>query len=350
MTTHTTTRKLPEPRTPDPADAPPLRWGVIGPGSIASSFAESLAIDTRQTVQAVGSRSVDRARAFADRFGSPAAYGSYEDLVADPEVDVVYVASPHSEHHAHALLALAAGKPVLVEKAFTRNATEAGEVVAAARAAGLFAMEAMWTRFLPHIDVVRQVLEQGLLGTVVAVFADHGQKLYPDGPERLASPDLAGGALLDLGVYPVSFASMALGPLATVSASATLTDDGVDAQTSCLVSSESGAQGVLHCTMTAKTPTSATICGTEARLELDGEFYAPTAVRLVGLDGTVIDTVDFAAGSDFHGGLRYEAVEVARCLTEGRSESSLMPLEETLAVMHAMDEARRQAGVRYPGE
>jgi predicted dehydrogenase len=343
-------RTLPQPRTPHPGDAPPLRWGVLGPGSIASSFAESLALDTRQTVQAVGSRSLDRARAFADRFGAATAYGSYEALVADPDVDVVYVASPHSEHRAHALLALDAGKPVLVEKAFTRSAAEAEEVVAAARAGGLFAMEAMWTRFLPHIDVVRQVLEQGLLGEIVAVFADHGQNIYPDGPERLSSPDLAGGALLDLGVYPVSFASMVLGPFSAVSATATLTDLGVDAQTACLVTSETGAQGALHCTMAAKTPTSATICGTQARLELDGEFYAPTTVRLVASDGTLLDTYDSTTGSDFHGGLRYEAVEVARCLSEGLLESPLLPLEETLAVMRAMDEARRQTGVRYPGE
>jgi predicted dehydrogenase len=270
--------------------------------------------------------------------------------VADPAVDVVYVASPHSEHYAQALLALGAGKPVLVEKAFTRNASEAEEVLQTARRSGLFAMEAMWTRFLPHIDVVRQVLEQSLLGELVTVFADHGQPLYPDGPARLVLPELAGGALLDLGVYPVSFASLVLGEFATVTASGTLTDLGVDAQTACLVTNRSGAYGVLHCTMAAKTPTTAAVCGTQARLELDGTFYAPTTVRLVAPDGTVVDTYESRTDPAFHGGLRYEAAEAARCIAAGRLESELLPWEETMRVMRAMDEVRRQVGVHLPGE
>lgn len=341
--------RLPPPRTPDPLDAPPLRWGVIGPGFIAASFASSLAVDGRQQVQAVGSRTMERAQAFATRFGAQSAYGSYEELVADDSVDVVYVASPHSEHHAHALLALRAGKPVLVEKAFTRNAGEAKEVFEEARRRGLFAMEAMWTRFLPHIDVVRRVLEDGGLGDVVAVFADHGQQLYPDGPARLSTPELAGGALLDLGVYPVSFASMVLGELAGVRAAGTLTDLGVDAQTSLLVTSVSDAQGLLHCTMTAKTPTTAVVSGTLARLELEANFFAPTAVRLVARDGTVVDESRPEAGAA-GSGLRFEAAEAARCVAAGRRESDLLPWGETLRVMRTMDEARRQMGVRYPGE
>jgi predicted dehydrogenase len=328
-------------------DAPPLRWGVLAPGGIAHSMAAALRARTRQQVQAVGSRSLERAQAFAREFGAPAAYGSYAELVADPDVDVVYVASPHSEHHEHALLAIRAGKHVLVEKAFTRNHREALEVVQSARGAGVFAMEAMWTRFLPHVDVVRQVLETGLLGNVHSVLADHGQPLHPGGPRRLSDPELAGGALLDLGVYPLSFASFVLGALTSVHASGTLTELGVDAQESITVTNDARSMGVLATSMLVKTPTTAAVCGTRGRLELDAEFYQPTTVRLLAPDGTLLDTYQ---PEEVEHGLHFEAVEVARCVTAGERESPLMPLEETLRVMAAMDRVRDQLGVRYPGE
>ena len=192
---------------------------------------------TRQRLVAVGSRSLDRAQSFAAAHGADRAYGSYDELVADPEIDAIYVASPHSEHRMQALLAIAAGKPVLVEKAFSRNAAEAGEVADAARAAGVPAMEAMWTRFLPQTDVIRQLLDDGVLGEVITVLADHGQCFDPDPAGRLFNPDLAGGALLDLGVYPVSFASFILGNPDGVSAAGSLTDTGVDAQASMVLTS-----------------------------------------------------------------------------------------------------------------
>ena len=339
---------LPAPRTPDPMTAPTLRWGVIAPGGIAHSFATALRARTGQHLHAVASRSLPRAEAFAREFGATAAYGSYAELVADPDVDVVYVASPHSEHHAQALLAIEAGKGVLVEKAFTRNATEAAEVVAAARRAGVFAMEAMWTRFLPHVDVVRQCLEQGLLGQVCTVAADHGQQLYPDGPQRLADPALAGGALLDLGIYPMSFAHLVLGGFTSVTATGQVTDLGVDAQDAITVTSASGGLGLLGTTMLAKTPTTASICGTAARLEIDGDFYGARAVvRLVAPDGTELDR--FVSEDTAHG-LHFQAAEVARRVSAGDLESPLMALDETVAIMRAMDEVRAQVGVRYPAE
>ena len=245
---------LPPPRTPDPGEAPSLRWGILAPGGIARSFATALRAGSGQQLQAVASRSLARAQDFADDFGIDTAYGAYEDLVADPDVDVVYVASPHSEHRAQALLATAAGKPVLVEKAFARNATEARDIIESASAAGVFAMEAMWTRFLPHIDVVRRCLEDGVLGEVHTVHADHGQQLYPDGPPRLSEPALAGGALLDLGIYPMSFAHFVLGDFVDVTATGTRTDSGVDAQAAIGVTSSTGAMGVLGTTMLTKTP------------------------------------------------------------------------------------------------
>ena len=339
---------LPPPRTPDPMAAPSLRWGVLAPGGIAHSFARALRAGSTQRLQAVASRSLDRAQAFADEFGGPTAYGSYAELVADPDVDVVYVASPHSEHHAQAMLAIEAGKPVLVEKAFTRNAREARDVVESASAAKVFAMEAMWTRFLPHLDVVRRCLEDGLLGEVHTVMADHGQHLYPDGPRRLADPALAGGALLDLGIYPVSFARFVLGPIDTVVASGTLAESGVDAQESIAVTAASGAMGVLGTTMLAKTPTTASISGTLARLEIDGDFYQHGAtVRLVAPDGRELDR--YTAPDPSHG-LHLEAVEVARRIHAGELESPWMPLDETIEILGLLDAVRRQLGVTYPGE
>ncbi|KRF28303.1 Gfo/Idh/MocA family protein [Phycicoccus sp. Soil802] len=339
---------LPTPRTPDPHDAPALRWGILAPGGIAHSFATALRAASGQQLQAVASRSLPRAQAFADEFGVTAAYGAYDELVADPDVDVVYVASPHSEHRAQAMLATAAGKPVLVEKAFARNATEAREIFESASAAGVFAMEAMWTRFLPHIDVVRRCLEDGLLGEVHTVHADHGQRLYPNGPARLSEPSLAGGAMLDLGIYPVSFAHFVLGDFVDVTASGRRTDKGVDSQASIGVTSSRGAMGVLGTTMLTKTPTTAAVCGTEARLEIDGDFYAPKAVvRLVGNDGTELDRF---TNADTQHGLHFEAAEVARQVSAGASESPLLPWAETLTIMDALDDVRAQIGVRFPGE
>ncbi len=338
---------LPDSQVPDPMQAPPLRWGILAPGGIARTFAAAAHRHTRQRVVAVGSRSAERAAAFSRDFDIPRAYPSYRELAEDPEVDVVYVASPHSEHLEHALLAIGAGKPVLVEKAFTRNAAQARQLVAAARERGVFAMEAMWTRCLPHIDVLRRVLAAGMLGEVTTVIADHGQPMTPDAASRLFAPELAGGALLDLGVYPVSFASLVLGHFATVTAVGTPAFTGVDGQVSAIVTNAAGAQAVLNATLFARTPTTATISGTQGRLELDGAFYSPTTMRLIGRDGTLLDTFTPAQRE---GGLRYEIAEVARCVDAGLRESEQLPLQETVQVMEAMDDIRRQIGVAYPGE
>lgn len=340
---------LPHPRTLDPQDAPPLRWGVLGPGGIASAFVTALQAGTQQQVVAAGSRNLERAREFASRFGGFAAYGSYEELVADPNVDVVYVASPHSEHHEHALLALNAGKHVLVEKAFARNVREAEAIVGVARERGLFCMEAMWSRFLPHYDVIQQAVSTGVLGSLQTVIADHGQLLFPDGPERLSSPHLAGGALLDLGVYPIHFAAMLIPELTKVAAVGTRTDAGVDAQESITLTGAAGEVAVAVSTMTAQTANTAVVAGDRARLEIDGWFYQPNAVRLIQTGDVELDRYEPAA-DDRENGLRYEAAEVARCIAAGQTESAQLPLEETLRVMGVMDDVRRQLGVTYPGE
>jgi predicted dehydrogenase len=338
---------LPATRVLDPRDAPSIRWGVLAPGGIARDWTAALHATTTSRVTAVGSRSLDRARAFAADFGVARAHGSYEALLADSEVDAVYVASPHSEHHDHALLALAAGKPVLVEKAFTRNAAEARDVIEAARARDLLVVEAMWTRFLPHIDVVRSCLENGVLGEVKTVEADHGQLLFPEGPQRMADPALAGGALLDLAIYPISFAHLVLGAFTNVQALGTLTGTGVDGSETVAVTGPGGAIGTLASTMLAKTPCSASISGTAARLELDGWFYQPNTVRLIDLDDREIDRYETPRREH---GLAYEAAEFARLLAAGATESDQLPLDETLRIMQVLDEIRAQLGVTFPGE
>jgi len=334
-------------RTPNPMDAPPLRWGVLAPGRIAGSFVDALSRHTRQQVVAAGSRSLDRARAFADRFGIERAYSSYEELVGDPDIDAVYVASPHSEHAAQALLAISAGKPVLIEKAFARNASEARQVVSAARAAGVLAMEAMWTRYLPQSDVIAQLLADGVLGEVVTVLADHGQSFDFDPNGRLFNPALAGGALLDLGVYPISFASFVLGNPDEIVATGTRTATGVDAQVG-VVLSTGVAQACINTTLLARTPTTASISGSAARLELSGPFYEPGTITLTaGAEQRLVRDGDVITG---HHGLCFEAAHFATLIAQGATESPLLPLDETVAVLDTIDRIRRQIGVIYPGE
>lgn len=313
-------------------------------------MADALRSFTRQEIVACGSRSPERADAFAARFGIPRAYGSYEELVADPQVQAVYVASPHSEHADHARLALEAGKHVLVEKAFTQNAAQARDLVALARDRRLTLMEAMWTRFLPRHDIVRQLVEDGALGEIEAVYADHGQAMVfrPEG--RMFNPDLAGGALLDLGIYPVSFASFVLGRPGAVHARGTLTATGVDQQDSIILDGypTAAAHAVLTTTLAARTPTTGVIAGTRARIELEGPFYAPGVVRVVEADRSCVTSAPPRITG--HLGLCHEAAHFASLVHEGQLELPLMPLDESVALMETLDEIRRQVGVNYPGE
>lgn len=311
----------------------PVRWGILGTGWIASAFAADLKLTDSGVAVAVGSRSQQSADRFADEFGIANRHAGYESLVADPDVDVIYVATPHPMHYDNAILALQAGKHVLVEKPFTMNAAEAREIARVARLNGLFAMEAMWTRFLPHVAVVRDWLARRALGRIVTVTADHGQWFAEDPAFRLFAPELGGGALLDLGVYPVSFASMVLGTPSRIVSLSDPAFTGVDAQTSMLFGYESGAQAVLTCTLRAKSGTRASIVGTDARIEVDGGFYAPAAVTLVPNSGepTRVESVHEGRG------LRHQADEVARRLAAGELESPLMPLDETISIMETMD-------------
>ncbi len=332
-------------RTPDPRTAPSIRWGILGAGNIAGAFADAVNAHTRAQLVAVGSRNHDRAERFATAHGIPTTHIGYRDLVEDPHIDAVYIATPHSEHRDNALLAIAAGKHVLVEKAFTRNAAEAEEVFAAARAAGVFVMEAMWTRFLPHVAALHQVIDAGEIGEVVSLTADHGQAFAFDPASRLFDPALAGGALLDLGVYPVSFAHDFLGVPDSVQAVGQLTTTGVDGQISMVLSYGERTQATLSTTMWARTPTTAAISGTEGSIVVAGSFYTPTSFRVERRDGRT-----WTFDQPQQRGLQYEAAEVARLVADGAVESPLLTWDDTLAVLRTMDAVRAQVGVVYPGE
>ena len=311
----------------------PLRWGIIGTGKIAATFAGDLQLIDEGEVVAVGSRRQESADAFGNTFDVARRYDSYEALVGDPEVDAVYVGTPHPMHFDNASLALEHGKPVLVEKAFTMNAAEARDLVALARSKNLFMMEAMWTRFLPHVVALRDLVSRGVLGELVMVEADHGKWFDPDPNFRLFAPELGGSAMLDLGVYPVSFASMLLGTPARMVTMVDPAFTGVDGQASMIFGYESGAQALLTCTSRARSATRACVTGTEARVEIDADFYAPTSFRLITRCGEVTEyNFDVAPR-----GLRYQAIEVARCLEVGLKESALMPLNESISIMATME-------------
>jgi predicted dehydrogenase len=327
------------------SDDRPVRWGILATGGIARAFAQDLALQPGCEVVAVGSRSRASAEAFGDEFGVPHRHASYQALVDDPDVDVVYVATPHPGHHGATLLAISAGKAALVEKPFAMDAAQAREMLDAARERGTFLMEAMWTRFLPHIARVREILAAGTLGDVVYLTAEHGQWFAPDPRFRLFAPDLGGGALLDLGIYPISFASLVLGGPARITAVSDRAFTGVDATTSMIFQYEGGAHAVLTTTLRAASGNPAAVYGTAARIEIDGWFYTPTTFRVIARDGAELERFDQPYAGR---GLRGEAAEVGRCLRAGLLESPLMPLDETYTIMQAMDEIRRQIGVSYP--
>lgn len=331
---------LPTPRTPHPSQAPTLRWGILAPGGIAHSFADALRKHTRQELIAVGSRSKERAQAFADEFEIPHVHDSYEALVADEGIDAVYVASPHSHHAEQALLAISAGKHVLVEKAFTPTADEARRVIDAARAADVTLMEAMWARFHPHYDIIRQLLDDGTFGEVEMLQADHGQWFAEDAQHRLYNPDLAGGAMLDLGIYPVSFASFVLGTPGRVQVSGTRAFTGVDRQVSLVMDgydAHPNAHALVNTTLAARTPTAATICGSAGTLSVPGPFYTPQAVTWLPREGE--PETSMTPEILGHEGLCHQAAHFATLVAEGRRESEIMPLAETLSIVETMEQA-----------
>jgi predicted dehydrogenase len=323
-----------------------IRWGILATGWIADLFTKDLML-TGHAVTAVGSRSQASADRFAKALGIPTAHGSYEALVADPNVDIIYIATPHPQHIHAARLALNAGKHILVEKAFTLNAAEAAEIVALAQAKGLVVLEAMWTRFLPHMRRIHEILDAGTIGEVRSITADHRQKLPDDPNHRLNALALGGGALLDLGIYPISFAWDVLGKPTAIQATATFRETGADAQVATIFHYASGAIATTLSSSDSAGPNRAAVVGTKGRIEIDHVWYSPTTFRVYDNANTVIETFDHPVAGR---GMQFQADEAERLIAAGLTAGDIMPPSQSVEIMATLDEVRRQIGLRYPSE
>lgn len=322
------------------------RWGILSTGKIARAFAHALKETPGAELAAVASRSQASADAFGDEFGVPHRFGSYEAMCAAPDIDVVYIGTPHALHAENALLALEGDKAVLVEKAFTINQREAQRVIDAARSRGLFLMEAMWTRYLPSMDEVRRIIASGEIGKVTQISADFGISGQFDPSSRMVNPGLGGGALLDLGIYPLSVATFLLGEVAEVKAFAEMGATGVDAQTTFTLRHKGGALSICSCSMRARSPIELTIAGDGGFIRMHTPFYKARSITVETNDGKQ-RTLDLPFLGN---GYVHEALEVQRCLAEGLVESPRMTHDDTLAIMGVLDEIRRQIGLRYAAD
>lgn len=324
----------------------PIRWGILGTGAIADKFATGLLDTPDAVIAAVGSRSIETANAFAARYGNPTTYGSYQDLVNEPDIDIVYVATPHPMHHSAVRLCLNAGKAVLCEKPFTINAGEAGDLIAIARERNLFLMEAMWSRFLPAAQRFRQLIADGAIGEPRILHADFGFRGNGDPAHRLFAPELGGGALLDVGVYVTSLASWIFGRPQTISSFGHIGSSGVDEQAALIYSYADGAFAQLTAAVRTHTPQAVTLMGTEGSLRIHPLWWKPTTLTLSKPDRDD-ETIELPFAGN---GYNYEAAEAGRCLREGLLESPVMPLDETLSIMETLDAVRAQWGLQYPME
>ncbi|MFJ6453833.1 Gfo/Idh/MocA family protein [Paenarthrobacter sp. NPDC091669] len=337
---------LPVPRVIHPGSVPHLRWGIVGTG-IAASFVHALHAHTAQRAVAVTARNAAKTQKFAAEHGIPVVHHSSSALIADPAVDVVYVATPHTLHYELALEAIQAGKHVLIEKPVAMSAGETRSITAAGRAAGVLVMEAMWTRYLPQTDIVRQLLADGAIGEVQLIRADFGFAMPFDLTHRLWNAELGGGALLDAGIYPISFASSVLGSPTSITAAGVLAPTGVDARADLLLTSASGATALVSTSIITSMPVIATIMGAAGRIELASPFFGPSGVTLttgpIGSETTA--TWRDEAFETLNEGLGYQATAFASYVAESRTESPLHPHDEMVSIMSTIDEARRQVAV-----
>jgi predicted dehydrogenase len=333
-----------------------IGWGVLGPGRISHSFAADLRLVPDARLAAVGSRSPERAQSFADQYAGPdgvRAHGSYEELVSDPAVDVVYVASPHALHEEHTMLALEAGKHVLCEKPMTLDAASTERLFAAARERGLFLMEAMWMATNPVVRTVLRLLASGEHGRPIQVHADLGFPVRTDPTDRLLDPALGGGALLDMGIYPLTLAHLVLGEPESLVAVAALAESGIDLDVAIAGRYAGGATAALTASMTAQSPRTATIATDTGCFHFPREFHAPTRVRWesVHMDGWETGEVEerWIEPDEPVVGAGYgnEVLEVHRCLRAGATTSSVVPPEQTISLMRQLDTIRGQIGLSY---
>jgi predicted dehydrogenase len=318
---------------------------VIGPGAIAVGFADAMQMVDGGEIVAVASRAMERAESYADRYGIAMRYDDYAALARDPDVDVVYVATPQSRHVDDTLLALGAGKHVLCEKPFALNERQARTMIDEARRQGVFLMEAIWSRFLPSYRALVDIVGSGRIGEPMLVEADFGFRRPMEPDNRLFRADLGGGGLLDLGIYPLQLCTLLLGPVEHVAAEGVIGETGVDEQVAAVLRHGGGRLGVIKAALRVNMTCSARVSGTEGVIEIPALMHCPNALRLLSPAG--MEEVDASYEGN---GLRFEIDEVNRCLAEGRTESDVMPLDETLALARTLDNIRRQIGLVFPGE
>jgi len=318
-----------------------VRWGIIGPGRIASQVINDFPYVAGAEALAVASRSIERAQAFATDHGLARAYGSYAEIMSDQDVDAVYIATPHPQHYAIALAAVAAGKAALVEKTFTATVAGAEEIITAARQEQVFVMEAMWTRFQPAIVTARSLIDDGAIGEVRQVQADLGVDRPYDPADRLFDPAQGGGAMLDLGVYVVSFAQYFLGTPDRIAVNGSLTPTGVDAEAGVLLGYDDGRVATLLMSLKHHTPGAARIHGTKGWIEVPPRFHHPHRIVLCRKD----QEPEIISRPPLGTGYSHELIEVTECIRAGRTESVLMPLSDTLAVQRILNGACEKLGV-----
>jgi predicted dehydrogenase len=319
----------------------PIRWGILSTGAIAATFVDDLRLLPDAVITAVGSRTEEAAKQFAATHGIPTAHGSWRALAEDPEVDVVYVATPHSGHVAATMTVLDAGKAALTEKPVALDAAQATGLFDAARERNLFLMEAMWTRFNPVVQRAQELVAAGAIGRVTSVSADFGFLAPDDETHRLHARALGGGALLDLGIYPATIAHLFLGPPDEIRAWADLGPQGTDRNTAMILGYASGALASLTCSLVSATPWLAVVAGTDGRIDLPS-VMCPQHMTLHRGESTEVIDLSYR-GKGYH----FEAAEVNRCLREGLTESPTMPHAESLAVLTTLDRVRAQIGVSY---
>jgi predicted dehydrogenase len=318
-----------------------VRWGIVGPGRIAAKVVADFAYAPGAVAVAAASRSLDRAQAFCEAHGLERAYGSYAEIIAAPDIDVLYIATPHPQHHRIAVAALQAGKAVLVEKTFTATVAGAEDIITTAQGNGVFAMEAMWTRFQPAVIAARALIEDGAIGEVRQLQADLGVDRPYDESDRLFDPAQGGGALLDLGVYLVSIAQYFLGAPDRLEVTGSLAPTGVEWEVGLLLGYEDGRAATLLGSLRHHTPGAARIFGSKGWIEIPPRFHHPDRIVLHRTDADPEEIVRPPQGA----GYSHELVEVSECLREGRTESSVMPLADTLAVQRILNEAAERLGV-----
>ncbi|MCL3817709.1 Gfo/Idh/MocA family protein [Aeromicrobium wangtongii] len=317
----------------------PVRWGILATGSIADKFAADLALVPDNELAAVGSRRLEAAQEFAARHGAARAHGSYEELVNDPGVDVIYVATPHGRHLLDVRLCFEAGKNVLCEKALTLNADDSAALVADARRHGVFFAEAMWARTNPNVRRLREVVAAGAIGDVLQVRAELGF-VAPTDKARLWDPALGASALLDVGIYPLSFVHMLLGEPETIAAAGVLSDQGIDISGGATLTYASGAVASIAWTQVAQGDNTAVVAGPAGSIRVPGRFHEAHGFTLV--RGDERETTELPVTGR---GYAHEIEEVAACLRAGLTESPLLPLDETVSIQRQMDEILRQLGV-----